>query len=75
MAVFLSAVLISFCTGQDPAKVTASGRQILLDGNPYIIKGICYHPVPKGSDKRTFESLDMDLALRTEAGINTIRVR
>ena len=74
LAVALTAALISFSYGQEPEKVTASGRQILLDGNPYIIKGICYHPVPKGSDTRNFESLDLDLALMTEAGINTIRV-
>ena len=41
---------------------------------PYVIKGICYHPVPKGSDKRSFDYLTEDLALMVEAGINTIRV-
>ncbi|MEX0273589.1 MAG: hypothetical protein AB3N16_04350 [Flavobacteriaceae bacterium] len=43
-------------------------------GNPYTIKGICYHPVPKGSNDRSFETLSTDLALMQEAGINTIRV-
>ena len=49
-------------------------RQLLINGEPYYIKGICYHPVPKGSDKRDFSSLSQDLALMKEAGINTIRV-
>jgi len=40
----------------------------------YFIKGICYHPVPKGSDQRDFSNLTTDLALMLEAGINTIRV-
>jgi len=40
----------------------------------YTIKGICYHPVPKGSDKRNFNNLTQDLELMLEAGINTIRV-
>ncbi|MDA9775254.1 hypothetical protein N9B67_02925 [Algibacter sp.] len=54
--------------------VSVSGRQILVNKNPYLIKGICYHPVPKGSKDLNFDSLDQDLALMVEAGINTIRV-
>ena len=50
------------------------GRQLLVNGKQYIITGICYHPVPIGSDKRSFETIDKDLALMVEAGINTIRV-
>ncbi len=49
-------------------------RQIVLNDVPYIIKGICYHPVPKGQDQRSFKNLTQDLALMVEAGINTIRV-
>jgi len=54
--------------------VTISGRQIIVNDTPYIIKGICYHPVPKGSDRRSFGNLTEDLTLMVEAGINTIRV-
>jgi exo-beta-1,3-glucanase (GH17 family) len=54
--------------------VSVSGRQILLNGTPYTIKGICYHPVPKGSNKVSFGNLKEDLKLMKEAGINTIRV-
>lgn len=54
--------------------VTTSGRQILVNESPYFIKGICYHPAPRGSDKRNFSNLTIDLALMVEAGINTIRV-
>ena len=54
--------------------VTISGRQIIVNNAPYIIKGICYHPVPKGSDQRDFSNLTEDLELMVEAGINTIRV-
>lgn len=55
-------------------EIKISGRQIMVDGSPYLIKGICYNPVPKGSDKRDFSNLTQDLALMVEAGINTIRV-
>jgi hypothetical protein len=55
-------------------RVKPSGRQILVDGAPYVIKGVCYHPVPKGSDKRSFDRLTEDLALMKELGANTIRV-
>ncbi len=54
--------------------VSISGRQIFVGDSPYLIKGVCYHPVPKGSDKRSFDNLTEDLDLMVEAGINTIRV-
>jgi beta-galactosidase/beta-glucuronidase len=54
--------------------VTISGKQLLVNEIPYVIKGICYHPVPKGSNQRNFNNLTEDLALMVEAGINTIRV-
>lgn len=74
---FLLFIVTAFfsCTKKvDLDVVTTSERQILLNDSPYIIKGICYHPVPKGSDKRDFGNLDEDLELMQEAGINTIRV-
>jgi exo-beta-1,3-glucanase (GH17 family) len=54
--------------------VKVSGRQIFVNDAPYTIKGICYHPVPKGTDSRNFNNLTEDLKLMNEAGINTIRV-
>ncbi|HSR87802.1 MAG TPA: glycoside hydrolase family 2 TIM barrel-domain containing protein [Pontiella sp.] len=61
-----------------PAKkqytVSVSGRSILVNGDRYFIKGICYDPVPKGRTDRDFSRLTEDLALMVEAGINTIRV-
>ena len=63
------------CSGDSHIdKVTASERSILVNETPYLIKGICYHPVPIGSNQRSFETIDKDLALMVEAGINTIRV-
>jgi len=55
--------------------VSISERQLLVEGEQYIIKGICYHPVPKDSENyRNFDNLSQDLALMNDAGINTIRV-
>jgi len=55
--------------------VSVSDRKLMVNGERYLIKGICYHPVPKGSgNNRSFTTLNQDLALMTEAGINTIRV-
>jgi len=48
--------------------------KLFVDGEPYYMKGICYHPVPKGSTKRNFSSLIGDLIIMKEVGINTIRV-
>lgn len=62
------------CNGvKELQEVLTSDRQIMVNDSPYIIKGICYHPVPKGSDKRSFENLTQDLSIMKEAGINTIR--
>ena len=55
-------------------KVSVSGSQIYVNNSLYTIKGICYHPVPKGSNRRNFSNLSEDLILMKEAGINTIRV-
>lgn len=54
--------------------VKVSGRRILVNGAPYLIKGICYSPVPKGSTSRDFGNLAQDLAILSEAGVNTLRV-
>jgi hypothetical protein len=71
----LVAAMLSCCIAAGAEnEVTVSGRHILVNGEPYLIKGICYHPVPKGERVRDFGSLTGDLALMVEAGINTIRV-
>lgn len=70
----LSLSLIACKSHSQIEEVSVSERQLLVNGKQYIITGICYHPVPIGSDERSFETLDEDLALMVEAGINTIRV-
>ena len=75
--IFLFLIISTFfsCSENNSLEiVTTNGRQILVNDSPYFIKGICYHPVPKASDDRSFETIDTDLALMVEAGINTIRV-
>ena len=67
-------ILCSCSASVETHGVRISGRQILVDDAPYFIKGICYHPVPKGSDARDFGNLTEDLALMVEAGVNTIRL-
>ena len=57
-----------------PYTVSVSGREIIVNDARYIIKGICYDPVPKGKSTRDFSRLTEDLALMTDAGINTISV-
>ena len=71
--IFLFLIISTFfsCSEKNSLEiVTTNGRQILVNDSPYFIKGICYHPVPKGSDDRSFETIDTDLALMIEAGIN-----
>lgn len=74
-ALILLAIILLLNQGNAKADgVTISGRQILVNGSPYTIKGICYNPVPRDSDKVSYSNLTEDLALMKEAGINTIRV-
>lgn len=70
---FISLSLFSCEKKQVKEEVSISGRSIQLNGAPYLIKGVCYHPVSKGSDNRSFDNLTQDLSLMKEAGINTIR--
>lgn len=53
--------------------VHTSGWHIFVDGERFIIKGICYNPVPVGSTSRSWDTLDEDIELMHDAGINTIR--
>jgi hypothetical protein len=63
------------CVKREPSDVVSiSKSQLLVNNETYFIKGICYHPVPQGSTKRSFDLIDQDLSLMVEAGINTIRV-
>jgi hypothetical protein len=61
-------------TDSEELKVAVSGRQLLVNGKDYEIKGVCYHPVPRGEETRSFDRLETDLELMQEAGINTIRL-
>ena len=73
--VVLCISLLSCKSESQVDKISVSKRQLLVNDKPYIIKGICYHPVPKGSENhRSFDNLTQDLELMKEAGINTIRV-
>lgn len=67
-------LLFSSCEKAAVTTVQTKGRQIIQNNTPYQIKGICYHPVPIGETKRSFNTLTQDLQLMQEAGINTIRV-
>lgn len=69
-------VVALFSCGEKKEELTVRvlDRQILLNDVPYLIKGVCYHPVALGNEKRSFETLSGDLKLMKEAGVNTIRV-
>lgn len=81
--VLTSILLISISIGKEsmndnPANVTIKDRQMLVNGEPFIIKGVGYSPVPIGDERKDyFTSPDIynrDLPLLREMGANAIRV-
>lgn len=73
-AIGIVGAVVSYNSAEKVQEVRIAERKIMVNNEPYTITGICYHPVPKGSDQRDFASLSQDLKLMNEAGINTIRV-
>jgi len=55
-------------------EVKIENNTMVVNGELFYMKGICYHPVKIGKTKRSFDNLDDDIILMKEAGINTIRV-
>ena len=72
--ILITCLIVSCESKSKRDNVSVKERHIYVNDSLYTIKGICYHPVPKGSDKRDFRTLKEDLILMVEAGINTIRV-
>ena len=66
--------LIIFSINSYGIEVKIENNTMVVNGESFYIKGICYHPVKIGKTKRSFDNLDDDLILMKEAGINTIRV-
>ncbi|MGB1131659.1 MAG: hypothetical protein ACPG0K_01210 [Flavobacteriaceae bacterium] len=74
LIVFTSLILALLSQTLEVNKVEIDNNKLNVNGIEYFIKGICYDPVPIGKTKRNFNSIDKDLLLMQEAGINTIRV-
>lgn len=60
------------------------GRQLVVDGKPFIMKGVCYNPVRKGGTHPSglitlnptaedLAAIEKDFQMMHDAGINTIR--
>jgi hypothetical protein len=74
MKIFLQFLFLIFVVSAHSIEVTISNNTLLVNNNPFYMKGICYHPVEIGKTKRNFINLEEDLLLMQEAGINTVRV-
>ena len=71
---------------RQPTPITINGRQLLVAGNPFVIKGVGYSPVPIGEDPETglphgdyftsnYSSIyERDLPLLKQMGANVIRL-
>jgi len=74
----------SYCTAAPTPKlegvgrdrdITIKGRQVLVNGVPIHLKGVCWGPVPKGKDNQPdFKGyVQQDVKMMKEAGINAVR--
>ncbi len=65
-------------------RVEVQGRQLLVNGAPFIMKGVCYHPVRKGETvpdglmtsnptEKDLIVIENDFKMMSDAGFNTIR--
>ena len=76
ISLLISILVLSGCSSlvEETGSTVGGVQPLIIDGEPYFIRGVCYHPVPKGSRVRSFDRLEEDLAMMQAAGINTIRV-
>ena len=62
------------------SEVRVSGRQLLVNGSPFTVKGVCYSPTPVGKHGAYYDwSIEpdnylKDFALLKAMGCNTIRI-
>ena len=73
-------------TTWDTGRVRRLGRTLYLDGKPWLMRAICYSPVPIGWDPDWFEPygdfftneyagiFERDVPLMAAAGVNTLRI-
>ncbi|MBG0860861.1 MAG: T9SS type A sorting domain-containing protein [Bacteroidales bacterium] len=63
------------CMISQPA-ISIQGRNILVNGTNYYIRGVCYNPVAIGDDRfdpLDFSYINQDTQLMAQAEINTVR--
>lgn len=55
--------------------VVVKGRNLMVNGSVYQIRGICYNPVPlgAGAGQVSYAQIDRDIQLMKDACINTVR--
>ena len=62
--------------GITQTEVEVDGRRLLVNGEPYEIRGVCWSPVPRGQSVPVDWSSELaaeDVPLMWAAGINTVR--
>ena len=73
-------------TTLDTGRLRRLGRTLYLDGRPWLMRAVCYSPVPVGADPDWFEPygdyftsnyagiFERDIPLLADAGVNAIRI-
>lgn len=85
---FIVIICVLLCASKNSfasqSTIKVSNRQLLVDGVPFIMKGVCYNPVRKGEAEENGSLIanpksedlcviEKDFKMMREAGINTIR--
>lgn len=66
-------------THSGPSAVDVQGRQLMVEGEPFVVNGVAYSPISIGEDWRAAwgdrpDRYLVDFPLIAETGINTVRV-
>ena len=78
-ALFL--IFLSSLAAAKPIEIITTennGYELFVDGEPFLIKGVCYSPIPVGQDHnynfwKDIKSIEEDAELMSRAGINVVR--
>jgi beta-galactosidase/beta-glucuronidase len=84
LTIFLCPLLYALClptvwaTDIKIKSTSKGGYELLVNGEPFLVKGVVYHPIPPGNDHAynfwlDLDEIDRDAKIMKKAGFNVVR--